>query len=42
MAYELPELPYSYDALEPYIAERTMSLRGVSTRHVRSTRFRKG
>jgi Fe-Mn family superoxide dismutase len=26
MAYELPELPYPYDALEPYIDERTMSL----------------
>src|ERR671916_2193130 len=26
MAYELPELSYPYDALEPYIDERTMSL----------------
>jgi superoxide dismutase, Fe-Mn family len=26
MAYELPQLPYPYDALEPYIDERTMSL----------------
>jgi len=26
MAYELPELPYPYDALEPYINEKTMSL----------------
>jgi len=26
MAYELPELPYPYDALEPYIDEDTMRL----------------
>ena len=26
MAYELPELPYGYDALEPYIDEETMRL----------------
>ena len=26
MAYELPELPYPYDALEPYIDEETMRL----------------
>ena len=26
MAYELPALPYPYDALEPYIDERTMRL----------------
>ncbi|HEV2742512.1 MAG TPA: superoxide dismutase [Rubrobacter sp.] len=26
MAYELPELPYGYDALEPYIDEQTMRL----------------
>lgn len=26
MAYELPELPYPYDALEPYIDEQTMRL----------------
>ena len=26
MAYELPELPYGYDALEPYIDEQTMQL----------------
>src|ERR687893_149784 len=26
MAYELPELTYPYDALEPYIDERTMRL----------------
>ena len=24
MAYELPQLPYGYDALEPYIDEETM------------------
>ena len=24
--YELPKLPYSYDALEPFIDERTMRL----------------
>ncbi|HWP84090.1 MAG TPA: superoxide dismutase [Terriglobia bacterium] len=26
MAYELPKLPYAYDALEPYIDARTMEL----------------
>ena len=26
MAHELPPLPYSYDALEPYIDEQTMRL----------------
>src|ERR671917_71477 len=26
MAYELPALPYGYDALEPYIDEETMRL----------------
>jgi Fe-Mn family superoxide dismutase len=26
MAYELPELPYAYDALEPHIDEETMKL----------------
>src|SRR6187397_1875575 len=26
MAYELPELPYPYDALEPYVDEETMRL----------------
>ena len=26
MAYELPELPYSYDALEPHIDARTMEI----------------
>lgn len=26
MAYELPELPYAYDALEPYIDARTMEI----------------
>jgi Fe-Mn family superoxide dismutase len=26
MAYELPELPFGYDALEPYIDEQTMHL----------------
>lgn len=26
MAYELPVLPYNYDALEPYIDERTMKI----------------
>src|SRR5215213_7987142 len=26
MAYELPELPYGYDALEPYVDEETMRL----------------
>ncbi len=26
MAFELPELPYAYDALEPYIDERTMKI----------------
>ncbi len=26
MAYELPQLPYGYDALEPYIDEATMHL----------------
>lgn len=26
MTYTLPELPYAYDALEPYIDEKTMSL----------------
>lgn len=26
MAYELPKLPYSYDALEPYIDARTMEI----------------
>ena len=26
MAYELPDLPYGYDALEPYIDEETMRL----------------
>lgn len=24
--YQLPELPYSYDALEPYLDEQTMRL----------------
>jgi hypothetical protein len=24
MAFELPQLPYAYDALEPYIDARTM------------------
>ena len=26
MAYELPDLPYPYDALEPYVDEQTMRL----------------
>ncbi|RMF27113.1 MAG: superoxide dismutase, partial [Chloroflexi bacterium] len=26
MAHELPELPYAYDALEPYIDEQTMRI----------------
>ena len=26
MAYELPDLPYGYDALEPYIDQETMRL----------------
>ena len=26
MAYELPPLPYAYNALEPYIDEQTMQL----------------
>ena len=26
MAYELPQLPYAYDALEPHIDEQTMHL----------------
>ena len=26
MAYELPDLPYPYDALEPYVDEETMRL----------------
>ncbi|MDP2599053.1 MAG: superoxide dismutase, partial [Candidatus Liptonbacteria bacterium] len=26
MKYELPKLPYGYDALEPYIDARTMEL----------------
>ena len=26
MAYELPELPYAYDALEPYIDKETMTI----------------
>src|SRR5204863_5171610 len=26
MAYELPELPYAYDALEPHIDARTMEI----------------
>ncbi len=26
MAFELPDLPYAYDALEPYISSRTMHL----------------
>ena len=26
MAYELPSLPYSYDALEPHIDARTMEI----------------
>src|SRR5438876_516265 len=26
MAYELPKLPYAYDALEPYIDARTMEI----------------
>src|SRR5215468_5929869 len=26
MAYELPKLPYPYDALEPYIDARTMEI----------------
>ena len=26
MAYEVPDLPYDYDALEPHIDERTMQI----------------
>ena len=26
MAFELPKLPYAYDALEPYIDARTMEI----------------
>ena len=26
MAYELPELPYAYDALEPHIDKETMNI----------------
>jgi hypothetical protein len=26
MAFELPQLPYAYDALEPYIDARTMEI----------------
>ena len=26
MAYELPKLPYAYDALEPHIDARTMEI----------------
>ena len=26
MRYELPKLPYAYNALEPYIDERTMEI----------------
>ena len=26
MAFELPELPYAYDALEPHIDARTMEI----------------
>lgn len=26
MAYELPELPYAYDALEPHIDKETMTI----------------
>ena len=26
MAYELPQLPYAYDALEPHIDARTMEI----------------
>ena len=31
MAIILPELPYAYDALEPYIDEETMHLHMINT-----------
>lgn len=30
MTYTLPDLPYAYDALEPYIDEETMHLHMIS------------
>ena len=31
MAYEVPALPYAYDALEPHIDEQTMGCTTTST-----------
>jgi Fe-Mn family superoxide dismutase len=31
MAFELPQLPYAYDALEPYIDARTMEIHHSNT-----------
>jgi hypothetical protein len=37
MAYELPQLPYGYDALEPYIDEQTMQTSRRCTSTTKST-----
>src|SRR5438552_16387979 len=33
MAYELPQLPYAYDALEPHIDARTMEIHYTKHHH---------
>ena len=32
--YELPELPYAYDALEPHISAEIMTLHHLSLIHI--------
>ncbi len=35
MAFKLPNLPYAYDALEPYIDQRTMDSSRQTSQYVR-------
>ena len=35
MAFKLPNLPYAYDALEPYIDQRTMEFHRQTSQYVR-------
>ena len=41
MAFELPDLPYDYDALEPYIDGRTMEIHYEKHHNAYLTKFKK-
>ena len=42
MAFELPQLPYAYDALEPYIDARTMEIHHTKHHNAYTTNLNAG